>query len=176
MVLPLVVLGVASVLAGFLVNPTTNLGIVPMHWMTEFLGHGPVHLEAETFNRWLAAASSVVAVAGILLAYLMYYRRRRLPQLLSEALEPVRVLLSRKYYMDELYEDFLVRRLFYGGLARATDWVDKSVVDRLVDAVGWSGANVGRVLRQAQTGQLQGYGFAISVGILVIVGIYILFL
>ena len=176
MVLPLVVLGVASVLTGFLVNPTTDLGIVPLHWMTEFLGHGPVHVEAETFNKALAAGSSVVAVAGIWLAYLMYYRRRRLPQALSDALEPARVLLSRKYYLDEFYEDFLVRRIFYGGLARATDWVDKSVVDRFVDAVGWSGANVGRALRQAQTGQLQGYGVAISVGILLIVGIYILFL
>ena len=40
---------------------------------------------------------------------------------------------------------------------------------------GWA-SNVGRPLRQVQTGQLQGYGLAISAGILVIFGVYLLFL
>ena len=37
-------------------------------------------------------------------------------------------------------------------------------------------ANVGTALRQVQTGQLQEYGAAISVGILTIVGLYLWFL
>ena len=43
-------------------------------------------------------------------------------------------------------------------------------------SVGWLGANLGSALRQAQSGQLQGYGAAISVGIVFIVGLYIFFL
>ena len=60
--------------------------------------------------------------------------------------------------------------------ARGLDWADKSVVDRAVNWVGLFSANVGGALRQVQTGQLQGYGMAISVGVLFIVGIYLLFL
>ena len=176
MVWPLALLGVASVLVGFLANPTTDLGIVPIHWLTEFLGRGVVHVEAASFNVWLAAGSSLVAVAGIGLAYRMYYARRDLPQVMGDALKPAHVLLSRKYYLDEAYEDHLVIRYLYGGVARASDWVDKSIVDRTANVIGWLGANVGGALRQVQTGQLQGYGAAISVGILVIVGLYLFFL
>ena len=37
MVLPLVVLGIASVVTGFFVNPIVDLGIVPGHWLSHFL-------------------------------------------------------------------------------------------------------------------------------------------
>ena len=42
--------------------------------------------------------------------------------------------------------------------------------------VGLFSTNVGGALRQVQTGQLQGYGMAISTGILVMVGLYLFFL
>ena len=171
MVGPLVFLGVAAVLAGFLVNPTTDLGLIPIHWLTDFLGHG-----AESFNKWVAAGSSVVAAGGIYLAYQVYYSKRLSLDELAARLEPAHTLLSRKYYLDEAYEGYMVTRYFYSGLARGLDWFDKSVIDRLANTLGWLGANVGGALRQLQTGQLQGYGMAISVGILFILGLYLFFL
>ena len=176
MVAPLVLLAVASVVAGFLANPTTSLGVVPIHWITEFLGHGPAHEEVDGFNIVLAAVSSLVAVAGIGLAFLMYYSKRVSPERLGERLKPAYLLLSRKYYFDEAYETVLVGRSLYAGLARGLDWFDKSVVDRVANLAGWLGANAGGALRQLQTGQLQGYGAAISVGIVFIIGLYIFFL
>ena len=86
------------------------------------------------------------------------------------------MIVSRKYYFDEAYERYLVARFSYGGLARSLDWIDKSIVDRLVNVTGWLGANLGGAIRQTQTGQLQGYGVAFSVGILFIVGLYLFFL
>ena len=56
------------------------------------------------------------------------------------------------------------------------DRADRAIVDKLANNIGWLGANVGNALRQAQTGQLQDYGVAISVGILVIFGLYLFFL
>ena len=173
---PIAVLGVASVLAGFVANPTTDLGFIPIHWLTDFLGHGPVDLEPEAFNVGLAAASSAVALAGIVLAYAMYSAGWVSPQRVGQRLRLAYLLLAGKYFIDEAYEDYLVRRSFYGGLARSLDWADKSIVDRIVNYVGWLGINVGSALRQLQTGQLQGYGLAISVGILFIFGIYLFFL
>ena len=176
MVWPLLVLGAASVLAGFLANPLTNLGIVPIHGLVEFLGRGAVHVEIESFNVWLAAASSVIAVAGIWLAYEMYWAKRVSAEHLTERLRPIHTLLFRKYYFDEAYEEYLTRRGFYAGLARTMDWADKSIIDRLANAIGWLGAHLGQALRQTQTGQLQSYGMAISVGILVILGLYLFFI
>ena len=176
MVWPLAVLGAASVLAGFVANPTTDLGVVPIHWLSDFLRTSWVNVEVQSFNKWMAAASSLVAVAGIGLAYLMYYSRQVSAQRVADRLRPLHVLLLRKYYIDEAYEDMVVRRGLYRGLARSLDWADKSIVDRLVNIVGWTGANIGGALRQVQTGQLQSYGVVISVGILAIFGLYLFFL
>ena len=176
MVLPLVLLAAASIAVGFLANPTTDLGFIPIHWMTEFLNKGPVHVEAESFNIGLAAISSLVAISGILLAYLMYSSKVISAEKMGQRLKAAHVLLTHKYYMDELYENIVIKRGLYNGLVRFMDWVDRSIVDKLVNNIGWLGANLGNALRQAKTGQLQDYGVAISVGILVIFGLYMFFL
>ena len=173
MVWPLLVLGAASLLAGFLMNPTVGLGVIPIHWLTHFLSEGPVRLEVKSFNLGVAAISTLVALTGIAFAYAMYGLRRVSAERAGELLWPAHVLLSRKYYFDEFYEGYLITRLFYGGLARFLDWTDKSIVDGVVRLIDRFGRNVGRAMAQVQTGQLQGYGIAISVGILAIVGVYI---
>ena len=133
-------------------------------------------MEIPAFDIVLAAVSSVVAVAGIFVAYMMYYRQTWSAEAVGRRFSPVYTLLSSKYYFDELYEDLLVRRFFYGGVARLLDWGDKNVVDRIANMVGWLGANVGGALRQFQTGQIQQYAAAISMGVTVILGLYLWFL
>ena len=174
MVAPLLVLGVASVLGGLFVSPPGDLGIVPAHWLSDFLSRGAVHLEAESFNVAVALFTTVIAVSGIALAYAMYVRARTAPQL-EEFLEPVHRLISRKYLFDDAYEGVITVGFLYGGVARATDWADKSIVDGVVRFVDRLGRNVGRGIAQLQTGQLQGYGVGISVGILAMLGIYLFF-
>ena len=176
MIGPLVLLAVAAVLTGFLMNPLTDLGLVPIHWLTEFLDHGPVHVEAEAFNIGIATGSSLVALAGILVAYDLYSTKRLSADNLGRRFKAAYTVLYRKYYFDEATEGLLVTRAFYRGLSRGLDWADKSVVDKAVNWIGLFSANVGGALRQVQTGQLQGYGMAISVGVLLIVGVYLFFL
>ena len=174
MVYPMAILAVPAVAAGFLANSVFDLGIIPAHWLSHFLDYNPaVHVETAYFNIGIAALSTVVALAGIGLAYLMYITRSVSPESMGNALRPVHTLLSRKYYMDELYETVFVKRIFYGVICYALDWVDKSVVDKIANFCGWLGANTGTAIRQAQTGQLQAYGMGISVGILIIFGIFL---
>ena len=174
MAAPLVVLGVASVLAGFLANPTTDLGVIPIHWMTHLFDHGPVEVHTEAFNIPLAAISGAVAASGIALAYVMYVKGRTFPRIEGN-MRPVHKLLSRKYYFDEAYEGIVTDRLLYGWAARSLDWADRSIVDGAGGYVGRIGRNVGRAIAQLQTGQVQGYGVAISIGVLVLFGFYLLF-
>ncbi len=177
MIAPMVALAALAAVIGFVANPLTDLGIVPIHWFIHFMGEGgPVHVDIPDFDITLAAVSSLVAVAGIGTAYMMYHRRAWDPGKLTARFGSIYTVLSRKYYFDEFYEDILVRRWFYGSVARGLDWADKSVIDRIVNLLGWLGANIGSALRQFQTGQLQQYGAAISIGILVILALYIWFL
>ena len=170
MVFPLVVLGIASIVTGFFVNPIVDLGIVPIHWLSYFL-----HAKSEDPSLLIAGGSTVVAVAGIALAYLMYSARRLEPEQVGRSSGPVYNVLLRKYYFDELYENLLTGRVFYGGAARFLDWADKSIVDGVVRLIASFGRNVGRAMAHVQTGQLQGYGIVVSMGVIAIFAV-VLFL
>ena len=174
MVWPLIILAVPAVVAGFLANSIFDLGVIPAHWMSHFLDYNPaIQIETAKFNILIAAISTIVALAGIGLAYLMYISRSVSPEGMTRALRPVHTLLYRKYFMDELYETVFVKYIFYNGICYALDWVDKSVVDKVANFCGWLGANAGTALRQVQTGQLQAYGMGISVGVLIIFAIFL---
>ena len=176
MVVPMAILAVLAILVGFITNPVVSLGVVPAHWFAHFMGEGWVYVKIPSFDIVLAVVSTAVAAAGIYVAYMMYYRQQWSAEAMGQRFRSAYTTLSRKYYFDELYEDILVRRVFYNGAARILDWGDKNIVDWVADRVGWLGANVGTPLRQLQTGQLQQYGAAISVGILIMLGLYLWFL
>ena len=169
--LPMLVLGVAAVSAGFLVNPTVDLGLVPSHWLSGFLGQGIVDVKTPHFNYVIAAVSSVFAVAGIVLAYLVYSARKEYFEPIGAAMRPFHILLSRKYFFDEVYEGYVTRKALYGWTAGFLDWADKAIVDGVVRCLAYLGRNLGGVMAHAQTGQVQGYGVVVSLGLLAILGV-----
>ncbi len=179
MLVPMLILGVAAAVSGYLANPLwgRELGI-PGHWISEFVLTGlkhaapslAGHLELHGFLRWLAAVSVGAAVAGFSLAALVYVRRRERgrPDPL-EAAGPVHRLLAEKYYMDALYEGAVVRRVFYRRLVASVDWLDRNVVDGVVDTLGWISRNFGPALGRLQTGQVQAYAVTVTLGVLLII-------
>ena len=177
MVLPMVVLGVAAVAVGYLANPqwTEEIGI-PRHWITGFLGDGLQaalgavgHAETLDFSRWMAAISTVAALSGIGLAVLVYLRRRDQRADPLERVKPVHTLLTQKYYLDTLYEDVIVRKGFFGVIAGTLDWIDRNLVDGIVDLIGWFFRNIGIAIGKFQTGQVQAYATGIAFGVLAII-------
>ncbi|PKB57520.1 MAG: hypothetical protein BZY73_02850, partial [SAR202 cluster bacterium Casp-Chloro-G3] len=56
-----------------------------------------------------------------------------------------------------------------------TDWVDRSLVDGLVDMIGGATRNSGKVLAVLQTGQVQFYGSVVVFGVIVILVGFLLF-
>ncbi len=127
----------------------------------------------EQFSLVIAVVSTGVALAGIALATALYLRRREREPLL--ALGGIHAVLSRKYYVDELYEGLIVRRFFYGTFARSLDWIDHNIVDGTVEATGWVFRNVGRAVARVQTGQVQGYGAMVALGSILIIAGYLVF-
>ena len=174
MVVPMMVLGIGAVLAGFLANPQWfDLAVIPKHWITEFLLHG---LEANVlegalrfgtldFNPLMALVSTAIALAGIGAAYRLYATRSGRERDPLEKAGPVHLLLSQKYYLDALYEGLVVRRIFYRAFAGTVDWLERNLVDGSVDFLGWIFRNFGPlVLSRLQTGQVQTYGAVVALG------------
>ena len=172
MVVPMALLAVPAIVSGFLANPLNaawGLGIVPIHWFSEFMDSvSLVSVHPEGLNYLLAFGSTLVALAGIGLAYLMYYTRQVDPEKVGAILKPAHRAAYRKYYFDEMYEDWIIRRGFYAVVAGGTDWVDRNIINRTGDGIGFMGRNLGQVIATLETGQVQAYGAGISIGVVFI--------
>ncbi len=168
MAFPMVVLGALALGSGFFANPTVSLGVIPSYWFSHFLQAAP-----PSFNIAISSLSTGVAFVGLGVAFYLYGVKRRISVPLSKPAALVHQVLARRYYMDDFYEDFLVRRVAYRGLFLAADWVDRRIVDGIMDLIGWLGRNTGRAVAQLQTGQVQVYGVAVSMGVIVLLMLYL---
>src|SRR6266540_4086564 len=159
LLLPLVVLAAGAALAGLVGSPLVgenNFGA----WIAtpQLPAHGAVVL-----NWGLAAAATAVAALGIGLGWRLY--RGGLPEReYLEALPLVYKTLQRKFFLDDLYEQGIVR-LVVGALAPATYWVDQRVIDGAVNGTAIGTRQLARGLRHLQTGQAQWYAAALFVGV-----------
>jgi NADH-quinone oxidoreductase subunit L len=163
MVVPLQVLAVGSIVAGFLGVPAI-LGhpIGFPNWFEHFLE--PVfepahHALGEVFVaqapghdvEWMLMGASVaVAFLGIGVAWSFYKRHPEIPERLAGSLAGVHRLLLNKYYVDEFYGKVFVRGLTLGG-GRTLHAMDRYVVDGGdgdvrpglgVNGVTWAARNV----------------------------------
>ena len=177
MVAPMAVLGLGAVAVGYVINPQwINFLGVPVHWITGFVADGlhvatggEGHAKLPDFSWPMAGISTAAAVGGALAGLAVYGLRRDQAREPLGILGPAYVLLTQKYYIDALYENLVVRRSFYRVFAAFTNWLDRRIVDGVVDLVGWFFRNIGSAVARLQSGQVQAYGTAIALGSLLII-------
>lgn len=173
MLVPMVILGILSVVSGWL-NVTGAFG--------GFLGHavasgkyGFVQGLFGILSHSVALISLIVAALGILLAYAMYDRRWISAESVGRVFRPVYTMLYRKYWFDEFYERIIVVRFLVGGVFATFASFDARVIDGAVNGVASGVSSTGGTARRAQTGQLQVYGITMAIGIVAIAICFYLF-
>jgi NADH-quinone oxidoreductase subunit L len=127
------------------------------------LAFGPHHGEAPA---WLPWASMLVAVAGIALAWATYQGGLVSPARLSSALAPIDVMARRRYGLDALYAGLY--RVVLLGIARVIGWLDRYVVDGVLNVLSAAALRAGDLLRRVQTGQPQDYVYGVAFGVLLL--------
>ncbi len=110
--------------------------------------------------------SALLAVLGILAAYSLYVRRPDIAAAVPHAAPQGYRLLNNKYYVDELYDETVVRPLHSSG--RFFFGVDNYFIDGIIWLVTAIPQAAGFLLRFLQRGALQGYGLSMAVGLVVI--------
>jgi len=164
MVIPMVVLAVLAVVSG--------LWNVAGHF-DAFMGHGETHGFAEGFfhprTQLLPWISLILAGLGILLAYAMYSAKWISTEKVGRMFKPFYTVFYRKYWLDELYENIIVKIALLKGLFFGFEQFDVKGVDGVVNGVGKGAILGGRAVRRAQTGQLQLYGLVMGIGVVIIV-------
>jgi NADH-quinone oxidoreductase subunit L len=203
MVAPLVVLAVLAVTAGWTLPG--GLGIANLleqarpagtaEGMTGGFAFGQSltypaehesHEGAIHFTATLTAFAT--ALGGVLLAAAMYLWKVISPAAAATALRPVYTFLANRWYFDELYDLVFVKPTH--GIAALASWIDRELIDKLIDGIAWSARqlagidawmdrqlvdglvnatanatwNAGIKLRGLQTGRLRQYVMFIVVG------------
>jgi NADH-quinone oxidoreductase subunit L len=185
---PLIVLAGLAICSGWLNAPGIELfGKWNLNEMLVTAGVPEHH-----FSWGYAVGSTLIALSGIAIGYLWYFRGVH-PRDLTARVKPLRagyVFLDNKYYLDTLYTDGVVGSI-KGPVARAAYWtnqnvldgvvngvgvasrglanfvydvIDQRVVDGAVNGAGLSAEGGGSLLRVLQTGRVQNYA-AIMFGV-----------
>ena len=170
MTIPLIVLGLLSVVGGVIGLPT--------HWIDEWLApvvpmHNPETFTAgHTAEHILMVVSVVVASSAAFFAYRVYKNMKGADPL-QVALKNFYTTLENKWYIDELYEKSFVRTIHKFSLFLWKGF-DVAVIDRIVLGFGTFSQWSGRAARVIQTGSLQAYALLFIFGLILSLG-YILY-
>jgi NADH-quinone oxidoreductase subunit L len=186
MTVPLVVLGVLTVCAGWVGLPWLK------HGFGYFLSGGHGH-HAAPVDYSLMIVSTLIGVSGIVLAYGVYRKGWINPERAAAALRPLYALSYNKYYIDEFYHAVIIRPLLLltrglfafdlavidgavNGTASVTvllskvkGWVDLYIVDGAVNGVGYISTFAGSQFRKIQTGHIQQYAFIFVLGFVAVI-------
>ncbi|QDG49199.1 NADH-quinone oxidoreductase subunit L [Persicimonas caeni] len=180
MAIPLLVLGILSVIGGLTGWP---------HFMVP--AEGTLHDVMLAFELWLdevwlvsenyryfgrfgahpyvqegiaAGVSVVVAASGIALAWFMYLKKTELPGEIADRVRGLYRVLENKYWVDEAYDASFVQGTI--GTGRAWTWFDQNIIDGLlVNGTGWLAEQLGKILRHLQSGNVQRYAVYITLAV-----------
>jgi NADH-quinone oxidoreductase subunit L len=116
---------------------------------------------------WLAPLALALALGGYLLAWLTYQRGAVHPAVLAAWFGWIRRAAQQRFWLDDFFES--IYRDLLLGLSRAVGWVDRYLVDGVVNlASAWT-LEAGDRLRRIQSGQPQDYIYGVALGVLLII-------
>ncbi len=174
MTLPLWALAVGSVVIGIPGSPFMH------HWFQKFMAHASHYPEYEP-SLFVMACSIAAAVAGILLAGVVYLKQKHWAENTAKAFRPLYLLSFNKFYIDELYSAYIVKpfhaigRILFGFdetvvdgavngtgyatmlLSRIKNWIDIHIVDGFVNFTGAFAYFLNSFTKRLQTGFIQNY-------------------
>ncbi|WP_166243556.1 NADH-quinone oxidoreductase subunit L [Paenibacillus turpanensis] len=161
MTVPLLVLAVLAVVAGFAYTPMNPwFG----EWLTGVHGGEKVHWD-------VILLSTAVGLGGLALGYLLYGRKSGADEAFEGGAPGLYRVLNRKYYIDELYQAVIVAPL--RGLGALLELFDRYVVDGVVKLASGLMFGIGRAGARVQNGQVQTYGLLMLLGFLVFVVVFV---
>ncbi len=171
MLFPLVVLAGLALVGGVIQLPA--FGIVPTawrhkleHWLEPVVEAGEAHIVdtgAYDHKALLALVASACAAVGIAAAVAIYLKHKAKP------IEPT--ILANAWNYDALVSSFMGgpgRKLF-----EFAAWFDTNVVDGAVQGTAKVVSGASGELRKAQTGNVRNYAAIMAVGVVVLLGWFV---
>jgi NADH-quinone oxidoreductase subunit L len=125
------------------------------------------HPEAEfVAPGWLTPLAVGVAVGGIALAAAVYALGWISPDWIYRRLALVAEAAEERFWLDDFFA--LVYRRGILGLAGIVGWVDRYIVDGVLNVLSAWTLTAGDRLRRIQSGQAQDYVYGVALGVLIL--------
>ena len=158
MMLPLIILAAAAFGAGFI--PFGNFVSSDGKAL-----HSELHL---TFS----IAPVVLALTGIFTALWMYKNETGKSQKFAASLNGFYKAACHRFYIDEIYI-FITQKIIFNLIAKPAAWVDKNIVDGLVNATGNGTTEISEKIKGLQSGKVQQYAVYFLVGVIGLAALFI---
>ena len=168
---PLVILAFLSLTGGVLNLPLGGHEIPGAHILTGWLSNSIAGVEAGEFNLPVAMLSTALALTAILLAWLLYARRRTAKSTtidpLRRMLGPVFIAFEHKWWVDEFYQTILLKPFHVLSDSLAHPF-DQGTIDATVNGIASGAKGLAGILRKVQNGYVRNYATAIIAGLVLI--------
>jgi NADH-quinone oxidoreductase subunit L len=171
MTVPLGALAVLTVVAGLAVGIPFARGTLFARFLAPVFPLHDAHGSAISAFA-LLVVSVVAALAGVLLAYLIYLSRQVKAEAIGRPKNAIHALLLRKYYVDEIYDALFVRPIHSLSVFCARAF-DLGVIDGIVNGVGKVVVAWAQVMRRLQTGYVMNYALTMLLGAVAIIGFFL---
>jgi NADH-quinone oxidoreductase subunit L len=172
MTVPLMVLAVFSILAGWLSIPKALGGSEAFdHYLEPVFGQSQSLLTSsaaivphQANDVMLMAMSLVAAGLGILIAWWFYLKSPGVPEQLAATFSGLYQTLVNKYWVDEFYNWLIVRPIAVGSDKVLWQRVDTGMIDGAVNGSAEAASDLGRILRRMQSGEIRSYAAWVLAG------------
>src|SRR5215213_959119 len=134
--------------------------------------HAGEHHEISNSTKWaFGIISTIVAVAGIFVAYLTYMTGTISRYAVADRFRGLYEFLYEKWRFDELYD-----RMFVQPFSRLATFlwkvVDVGIIDATVNGIAYGFTGLSQRLRHVQTGLVANYALTIALGMVIVIGVY----
>ncbi len=183
MTVPLIILGVLSVIGGWVGIPHVLGGGNHIEQWFE-----PVFEEAHEISARMVGhvahsqglettimiVSILIALIGIGIAHVFYRKKPELPEKVAKGVGPVYPLIYNKYYVDEIYEAGVVKPIQKTSDFFLWRFFDVKIVDGIVNGLAKVVEATAGELRKVQTGFVQNYALIMGAAVVIIVLVFVL--
>jgi NADH-quinone oxidoreductase subunit L len=174
MLIPLAILGVLSVIGGWIGWPKSIGGTQRFdHFLAPvFSAHAQeaaVATVEHSKELLLAGVSVLAALLGLFLAWLLYQQRRDLPGKISAALGGLYTAVRDKYYVDDGYATAFVQPLIKGSTYILWRGIDAGAIDATANESAEGAQHISDAVRRMQSGNVRSYAGWVAVGAAVVI-------
>jgi len=178
MTIPLIVLGLLSIIGGWIGIPHVISDILPFstsnileHWLEPVIKVIPNLHHAEPSQEWTLMGISVgLATISAAVAYHFYVKAPTQPEKIAKSLGKIYDVVANKYYVDEGYFAGIINPLVQLS-KNIWFYIDVNFIDKTTYIIGDVVKGGGTFVRSIQNGNIQSYATYTAIGIVVTLAI-----